>query len=113
MALPFFNGQSKKRNQIIAIDLGGRSTKAVHMQRKGDVYTLLRYCVMDAPIFEKHISVDFLAEHLKAVFQAMDTKTKFVAISIGVSDSIVRQAELPQIPMDDMRQILKMNSKNY
>jgi type IV pilus assembly protein PilM len=25
----------------------------------------------------------------------------------------VRQAELPQIPMDDMRQILKINSKNY
>ena len=114
MALPFLNGQSKKkRDQIIAIDLGGRSTKAVHMQRKGDVYTLLRYCVMDAPIFEKNISVELLAEHLKAVFQSLETKTKYVSIAIGVNDSIVRQAELPQIPTDDMRQILKNNSKNY
>src|SRR5271156_4100572 len=114
MALPFISSQSKKkRDQIVAIDLGGRSTKAVHMQRKGDTYTLLRYCVMDAPIFEKNISVELLAEHLKAVFQALDTKTKFVSLAIGVSDSIVRQAELPQIPMDDMRQILKNNSKNY
>src|ERR1700729_797354 len=105
MALPFLNGKSKKkRDQIIAIDLGGRSTKAVHMERKGDVYTLLRYCVMDAPIFEKSISVELLADHLKAVFQALDTKTKFVSVAIGVSDSIVRHAELPQIPMDDMRQ---------
>lgn len=114
MALSFLNGTSKKkRDQIIAIDLGGRFTKAVHMQRKGDSYTLLRYCVMDAPIFEKSISVDLLADHLKAIYQALEAKTKFVSLAIGVSDSIVRQAELPQIPVDDMRQILKMNSKNY
>src|SRR5580658_9183842 len=113
MALPFFNGQSKKRDQIIAIDLGGRSTKAVHLQRRGDVYTLLRYCVLDAPIYEKSLSVDMLTEHLKAVGQALDAKTKYVSLAIGVNDSIVRHAELPQIPVDDMRQILKMNTKNY
>ncbi|MDB6022082.1 MAG: type pilus assembly protein PilM, partial [Pedosphaera sp.] len=113
MPLPFLNGQAKKRDQIIAIDLGGRSTKAVHLQRKGDVYTLLRYCIMDAPIYEKTLSVDLLADHLKAIYQAMDAKTKFVSLAISVNDSIVRQAELPQIPMDDMRLILKNNSKNY
>src|SRR5579863_3185567 len=113
MALPFINGQTKKRDQIIAIDLGGRSTKAVHLQRKGDVCTLLRYCVIDAPIFEKSLSVEMLTEHLKAVHQALETKTKYVSLAIGVNDSIVRHAELPQIPVDDMRQILKMNTKNY
>src|SRR5947209_2675282 len=113
MPLSFLKGQSKKREQIIAIDLGGRSTKAVHLQRKGDVYTLLRYCVMDAPIYEKTFSVDMLADHLKAIYQAMEAKTKFVSLAIGVNDSIVRQAELPPIPVDDMRQILKNNSKNY
>ena len=67
MALPFLNGQSKKRDQVIAIDLGGRSTKAVHLQRKGDVYTLLRYCVIDAPIYEKSLSVDVLTEHVHRI----------------------------------------------
>src|SRR5580698_9089556 len=114
MALPFLNGQAKKkRDQIIAIDLGGRTTKAVHLQRKGDTYTLLRYCVMDAPIYEKNLSVDLLAEHLKAVHQALDTKTKYVSVAISVTDSLVRHTELPQIPLEDMRQILKNNSKNY
>jgi type IV pilus assembly protein PilM len=114
MALPFLNGQTtKKRDQIIAIDLGGRSTKAVHIQRKGDSYSLLRYSVMDAPIFEKSISVDLLSEHLKAVFQTLETKSKNVSLAIGVNDSVVRQAELPQIPKDDMRMILKNNSKSY
>jgi type IV pilus assembly protein PilM len=113
MALPFLNGQSKKRDQIIAIDLGGRSTKAVHLQRKGDTYTLLRYCMVDAPIYEKAMSVELLTEHLKAVNQALDAKTKFASLAIGVNDAIVRHAELPQIPVADMRQILKNNTKNY
>ena len=113
MALPFLNGQTKKRDQIIAIDLGGRATKAIHMQRRGSNYVLLRYCVMDAPIFEKNVSVELLAEHLKAVCQSLEAKTKYVSIAIGVNDSIVRHAELPQIPIEDMRQILKNNTKNY
>ena len=113
MALPFLNGQSKKRDQILAIDLGGRSTKAIHVQRKGDIFTLLRYVMMDAPIFEKHLSVDVLAEHLKAVARALDAKTRFVNMTISVNDSIVRHAELPQMPVEDMRLILKNNTKNY
>ncbi len=114
MALPFLtNSSSKKRDQIIAIDLGGRSTKAVHLQRKGDAYSLLSYCVLDAPIYEKNLSIDLLAEHLKTIYQALGAKSKFVSIAISVNDSIVRQTELPQIPVADMRQILKNNTKNY
>jgi type IV pilus assembly protein PilM len=113
MGLPFFNGQAKKRDQIIAIDLGTRSTKAVHVQRRGDVYTLLRYCVMDAPIYEKSLSVDLLTEHLKAICQSLETKSKFVSLSLSVTDSLVRHTDLPQIPLADMRQILKNNSKTY
>ena len=113
MALPFLNGHTKKRDQIIAIDLGGRSTKAVCLQRKGDVHTLLRYCVIDAPVYEKGLSVGPLAAHLKAVYQALGAKTKFITLALSVNDSIVRHAELPQIPMADMRQILKNNTKNY
>jgi type IV pilus assembly protein PilM len=113
MGLPFLNGQSKKRDQIIAIDLGGRSTKAVYLQRRGDANTLLRYAVIDAPIYDKTLSVDLLAEHLKAVYQALEPKTKYVSLSIGILDSLVRHTDLPQIPIEDMRQILKNNSKNY
>jgi type IV pilus assembly protein PilM len=114
MALPFLNGQSKKkRDQIIAVDLGGRSTKAVHMQRKGDIFSIHRFCVMDAPIYEKTLSVDMLADHLKAICLSLEAKTKYVSLSISVSDSMIRHAEMPEIPVADMRQILKNNSKNY
>jgi type IV pilus assembly protein PilM len=113
MALPFLNGASKKRDQLISIDLGGRTTKAVQLQRKDDRFILARYALLDAPIYEKNLSPDLLGEHLKNVCTALDSKTRSVSLAIGVNDSIVRHAELPLMPVGDMRQVLKNNTKNY
>src|SRR5215468_518646 len=112
MALPFLNGTAKKRDQLLSIDLGGRTTKAVHLQRRGESYLLSRYALLDAPIYEKNLSVELLTDHLKTIFQTLDAKTKIVTLAIGVSDSVVRHADLPQMPVDDMRQVLKNNTKN-
>jgi type IV pilus assembly protein PilM len=113
MALPFLNGTAKKRDQLISIDLGGRTTKAVHLQRKDDRFALTRFALLDAPIYEKNLSPDLLGEHLKSVCQALDTKTRSVSLAIGVNEAIVRSAELPLMPIGDMRQVLKNNTKNY
>ena len=114
MALPFTNRPSaKKRDSIIAVDLGGRTTKAVHLQKKADKYILTGYVLMDAPIYEKSLSADMLSEHLKAICDALDTRTRLATLVIGVNDSVIRHAELPLMPVGDMRQVLKMNPKNY
>jgi type IV pilus assembly protein PilM len=113
MALPFLNGNSKGRDQSLSIDLGGRTTKAVHLQRKGDDYVLARYAFVDAPIFEKNLTPELLSEHLKNVTQAMDLKSRPVTLAVGVGDSIVRQTEMPLMPVEDMRMILKNNTKIY
>src|SRR5436190_20973838 len=108
MGLPFLNGAAKKkREQLVSIDLGGRTTKAAHLLRKGEGFVLARYALLDAPIYEKNLSADLLGEHLKNVCQALDAKTKAISLAIGVNDSIVRHAELPQMPISDMRQVLK------
>jgi type IV pilus assembly protein PilM len=114
MALPFLgNSAAKKRDSVIAIDLGGRTTKAVHVQKKGEKFVLASYVLMDAPIYEKSLSSEMLAEHLKAVCQSLDARTKLTTLAIGVNESLVRHAELPSIPVEDMRQILKVSPKNY
>jgi type IV pilus assembly protein PilM len=113
MALPFINSSARKRDQLVAIDLGGRTTKAVHLQRKGDSYTLLRYALLDAPVQQKTFSPDILAEHLKSIIGTLEAKTKLITLSVGVNDAIVRQAEMPQIPVQDMRMILKANPRAY
>lgn len=114
MALPFLNGSKrKKRSQIISVDLGARTTKAVLLEQRGEVWALVRYALMDSPIFDKKISPELLAEHLKAVVQTLETNAKYVTLSVGLEDAVVRQVDLPQIPIDEMRMVLKNNTKGY
>jgi len=114
MAIPFFDGGTrKKRDQVVAIDLGGRTTKAVSLQRKDAKYILNRFALLDAPIYEKSLSADMLTEHLKAVSQALEAKGKLAAIALGVNDALMRHVEMPRMPVEDMRLVLKNNSRNY
>jgi type IV pilus assembly protein PilM len=113
LGLPFLNGVAKKRSQMISVDLGSRTTKAVLLERRGEVFALTRYVLLDAPIFDRSLSPELLTEHLKAVCEALQPKTKFVTLSLGVNDAIVRPVELPQIPLDEMRMVLKNNTRGY
>ena len=114
LSLPFLSGASRKKHaQMIAVDLGSRTTKACLFERRGEILALTRYALLDAPIFEKKISPELLGDHLKSVAEALGNTTKYVIVAVGLDDAIVRQVELPQIPLDEMRQILKVNHKNY
>jgi len=114
MALPFINGVSKKnRAQMMVVDLGGRTTKAVLLERRGELLVLNRFALLDAPIYEKKISAELLTEHLRAVAEALGSETKLVTLALGLDDTVVRQVELPQIPVDEMRMVLKNNTKGY
>jgi len=43
----------------------------------------------------------------------MESETKLVTLALGLDDTVVRQVELPQIPVDEMRLVLKNNTKGY
>jgi type IV pilus assembly protein PilM len=111
--LPFFGSSSRKKDQIVAVDLGSRTTKAVYLQRNGDGFSLLRYAIQDAPIYDKTPSPELLGEHLRAITQSLEPKTKQVTLVVGMADSILRHAELPQMPVSEMRLMLKFNTKTY
>lgn len=114
MALPFtVSGAKRKRDQMLGIDLGSRATKAVYLQRQGDALVLSGFAIVDAPIFEKVLSPELLAEHLKAVNQALAAKTRLASLTTNVNDALVRHVDMPRMPLDDMRMILKHNSRNY
>ena len=113
MALPFLNGAKKKRSQIISVDLGARTTKAVLLEQRGEVWALCRYALLDAPIFDKKISPELLTEHLIAVVQALETNAKTLTLSVGLNDAVVRQVDLPNLPVSDLRMVLKNNTKGY
>ena len=114
MALPFFDNRARKQHdRMLAVDLGSRTTKAVHVQRRGQGFALCGYALLDAPIFDKNLSVDLLTEHLKAVVQLLGAKSKAVTLTIGVNDAVVRHTEMPRLSADDMRLVLKHGSRTY
>ncbi len=111
MTFPFLNGG--RSDQILAIDLGTRTTKAVLLDRVDKGLSLARFVVQDAPIYDKALPQGLLTEHLRNVVEALQPRTKYATIAIGINDSILRSTELPLLPLPEMRQMLKFNSKNY
>lgn len=114
MALPFLKRDSrKKRDQMLAVDLGARTTKAVLLQRRGGSFALSGYALLDSPIFEKVISEELLTEHLRNIAKAVQSKGKLLTLTIGVDDALVRHVEMPPMPAEDIRMVLKNNSRVY
>ena len=113
MAIPFLSGFRKKRDQVIVVDLGNKMTKAVQMAKRGDVYVLERYAMIEVPGENPAHYVDIFADHLKLVTDSLNTRCKQVCIAIGVADSMLRHAEMPLVPSHDMRTMLRYSSKNY
>ena len=97
----------------MVVDLGARTTKAILLERRGELLALSRFALLDTPIYEKKISTELLADHLRAVAQALGSETKVLTLAVGLDDAVVRPVELPQIPVDEMRMVLKNNTKTY
>lgn len=113
MPLPFSNSFEKKRDQVMVVDLGAKVTKAVHISRKANGFTLNGFALVDAPVFDKGSIVARLAEHLKAVVQVLNVRVRPVSLAVGVDSSLLRHADMPLVTAHDMRQMLKFSSKNY
>ena len=67
MGLPFKNSHARKREHVLAVDLGARTTKAVHLQRRGDKFTLANVALLDTPVHDKALSPETLADLLKDI----------------------------------------------
>jgi type IV pilus assembly protein PilM len=104
---------ASKRGSVVAIDLGQRTTKAVHLQRKGETLEILQYALIDTPAVDQAHTPEVIGDHLKTVVEAIKYKGKKVSLVLGVSDALLRHAEMPIVPVSDMRLMLKYNSKSY
>jgi type IV pilus assembly protein PilM len=113
MGVPFFSSRAKRRDQVLAVDLGARTTKAVQVQRRGDKFSLVNYALLDSPVFDKNAAADLLADHLKNVVRALGAPAKQVTLALGDAETVFRQLEVPLMPVADLRRMLKFNSKTY
>jgi len=109
----FGGGAGKQRGTATVIDIGQRAIKAVQVSRKGDQYELSQFVVQDAPPADKTSSPEVIGDHLKLAVEALGQRSKHVALVLGVSDALLRHTELPMVPVNDMRMMLKYNAKSY
>jgi type IV pilus assembly protein PilM len=114
MALPFLGSGSKQRDQVVGIDLGAHSAKAVHLQRRGNQLVLAGFAVLErAAPASSGVAEETEVQRLGRLMTALGGRCKQVAMVVGAGEAIVRPAELPLVPLSDMRTMLKYNAKNY
>lgn len=113
MAFSGFRVKPRRRDQIAAIDLGAFSTKAVHLQRRGEGFALLGFTIQPSPKAEPAPTREVMAEHLRKVMQGLGGRTRQVVLAMDVGESLMRHAEMPLVPVSDMRTMLKLNPKSY
>lgn len=103
---------AKKRDQIVIIVLGARTTNAIHLERDGTGFNFLNYTLQPTPAKVPGLSHELMVEHFKRVYQALEAQTRRVIVVIGMGDSILRHAELPILPLPELRGLIQNNSKN-
>jgi Tfp pilus assembly PilM family ATPase len=113
MEFPFFNKRVKRRDQVVAVDLGTHTTKGVYLQRQGEILSLAGFAIEPAPQYDRKPSAAVLAEHLKKLHQALASPTKAITLILGVDQSLLRQVEMFIAPISEMRTRLRESPKNY
>lgn len=114
MDWPFISRQSKKRDQVEVIDLGGRTTKRNRHPAPGRAAELGEFRLFGRANRPSKFSPETLGEHLKNVHRALNGgRARPVCLALGVNETLFRQVELPLMPVADLRQMLKFNGKNY
>jgi type IV pilus assembly protein PilM len=103
----------KKTQEVLAVDLGRRTTKAVHLQRDSDGLVLRGCAVLDALPFERALSPEGVATQLKTLSETFHTRVSSVALAVGANDALIRTVEVPPMPLHDLRQVLRRGSRHY
>jgi Tfp pilus assembly PilM family ATPase len=113
MKLPFLNRQTKAPDEMVAIDLGRRTTKAVHLQRANEKLTLCGYMITDSPVIEKVASNETWTDHLKTIIETLKPKNNLLSLTLNANDVVLRTAEAPLMSRNDFRLMLKHSSKTF
>ncbi len=98
---------------IVAVDLGDRVTKAVHIQRQGHKWTLTKSVSLPSPMAASGFNADELAKHLTEVHRLLEAQTRRVVLTLASKDLVLRVAEMPDVPAHDLRTVLRFGSVKY
>lgn len=102
-----------KPKKVLAIDLGKSVTKAVCLEMLPAGFKLHHYVVQPTPPLSQASFRADLANLLKNVQKAFSDPPKRVVICLSMADAVLRDIEMPNAPVPQLRRILKFNPKQY
>jgi Tfp pilus assembly PilM family ATPase len=104
---------SIRPQRAVVIDFGASSTKAIYIERHDEELQLLNYLVQPPLTAETRDSLPLLADRLRNIHQELGAKSKQVYVALSPVEGVFRNVELPQVPVADLRHLLKNNAKQY
>jgi type IV pilus assembly protein PilM len=111
-----FNKSNGKKN-LVGLDIGSSSIKAVELQRKGNSYQLLNLgfenlspdTVVDGQIME----LNNVSNVITSIFSEHQIKTSRVAAGVSGHSVIVKTIVLPQMSMDELRESFSWHAEEH
>jgi Tfp pilus assembly PilM family ATPase len=117
MAWPFpslSSSRNRRGDRVVAIELGTRSTKAVHIERRGQIFALASFVVAEAPRYEKGFSKELLVEHFRALAPALGARGGAAVVVLGPDHSRLTLQDFPGLSgAGIIRQRAKAAPKTY
>lgn len=101
---------------IVGIDIGNHTLKAVRLQKKGTAYALARIATVPTnrnPQDQALPGNTVITSQLKEVLASLKTSGTDYHFTVNSPNSTVRYVELPNMPLDDVRAALRLNSATY
>ena len=100
---------------LLAIDFGTHSLKMIRLQKKSGGYTLTHFGAQRLPLKDgkSPSTPGVYTELLRQCMGEMSVKKGCAAASLSARSTLIRHVEFPQIPLEDMKKALKLNSSPY
>lgn len=107
--------RSKTRGtpRVIGIELGGLTSRAVHVERSGDQLKVLKFSVRESPLKQENLTPAVLAEHFQKLAKDLQADTRDIVVTLGMEETILQRVQMPRTTNDELRQILKLSGTKY
>jgi type IV pilus assembly protein PilM len=102
---------------IVAIDMGTSRLKYLRMQRRSNRYVLTHFGWLPVKTGAAAVSGQTpqveMAELVRACLAEIGLKRGHAVASISARSTLIRHVEFPQMPLEEMKKALKLNSSPY
>jgi type IV pilus assembly protein PilM len=107
------SGGKSSPSVLFAMDLGSSSLKFIRLHRKGGKYAITHFGHKLLNGVAQNPSVQGLSEVVKSCMAEVGMKKGHGIASISARSTLIRHVEFPQMPLDEMKKALKVNSAPY